>query len=236
MFKFFSSLGALAFLFLMLAFGHGYYEVNKQPTIAHQLESVVSIYSNYGENYCSGWVKAGTHTIVTAAHCIPDGDMTAVVVVDFGDGTMHPFHVEYAGKLTDDGNERVPDLMTLTTNDPSVKWPAGFDVCLFKPFYGESVELLGGPLGDSKTASFGSISNPGRELPNLDPNDHTAFLQYDGFLFPGNSGGPVLDRQLGCVVGSAEMLQNAVPGVDYPYGVPFLVPISELDKVVPNRG
>jgi S1-C subfamily serine protease len=226
-----SALGALAFTMMVGLFGHMSYENNKVstvPTLEQQLSNVVSIYTADGGSYCSGWVKAGEKVVVTAAHCAENP--VAILYVDFGDGKPHPFHVQ---KMGDSNWILGPDLMTLTTNDTSVVWPAGLAVCTFKPYYGELLTLIGGPLGYDRTISYGSVSKPSRDFSNhvrigSFAND---LIQYDGQLLPGNSGGPAIDRQFGCVMGSGEMIVPAMPDFPYPYGLNYLTPISDLEKL-----
>jgi len=203
--------------------------VNVVPSIPQQLANVVSITPQEGE-YCSGWVLKGSHTVVTAAHCSPD-DMTSVINVDFGDGVNHPFHIQYLGKDTE-GGAHLPDLMTLTTNDDSIKWPVGFEVCKFEPYYGEALQLMGGPLGRSKTVSWGHVSNPNRDVSSEDP-DYGSYIQYDGAMFPGNSGGPAIDMEHGCVMGSSDFMQPMhVGSVPIPVGLNFLTPMSQLKEIL----
>jgi hypothetical protein len=210
------------------AVGVGYVEyVHSQyvppPTIEHQMKNVVAITTS--DNYCSGWVLKGTHQVVTAAHCAPD-DVTSVLNVDFGDGVKHPFHIQHLG---DSNLQDGPDLMTLTTSDTTIHWPAGEAVCTFKPYYGESLTMFGGPMGLSWTASFGQVTNPTPDFTqpegnglHIDKYMHHWF-QYQGTMQEGNSGGMVTDDQYGCVMGIAEtsLMQN-VSRVD------FLTPASDL--------
>lgn len=228
-----SYLGAVSFAFITIVTGHVAYEryiYVPPPTLQQQLESTVSIYTMDGSAYCSGWVKKGEHVVVTAAHCA-EGDPIAKLLIDFGDGKMHPFHVQ---KFGDYDFRTGPDLMTLTTNDTTVPWPAGLAVCKFKPYYGERLNLLGGPLSYEKTISFGFVSNPSRNLVDHFPSlgkYASDLIQYDGQLLPGNSGGPLVDSEFGCVMGSAELIAPAVPSFPYPYGLNFMTPISDLEAL-----
>jgi S1-C subfamily serine protease len=226
-----SFLGSVAFAVLVALSCHAEYEVVQQvqpPSLEQQLGNVVSIYTADGHAYCSGWVLKGTHTVVTAAHCTDD--MIAQLFIDFGDGKPHPFHVQKYG----DSNWKIgPDLMTLTTNDATIHWPAGLGVCPFKPYYGEAVNLVGGPLAYEKTLSQGHISNPSRDMNDKIPNTTYAgaMIQYDGVMLPGNSGGPAIDQEVGCVLGVADFIVPVMPDFPYPYGLTFLTPASDLGKL-----
>lgn len=217
---------ALSVLVTMsLLVGHMMYESNQYvppPSIKSEIASTVSVYMDDG--YCSGWVLKGTHEVVTAAHCAEGGDITQTMMVDFGDGTKHPFHIE---KIGDANFSQGPDIMTLTTSDATVPWPVGMAVCTFKPYYGETLTLLGGPLGYEKTATIGTVSHPDRNLDDNVNGPYGHFIQFSDTVSPGNSGGPAVDTATGCVMGLAEMDQvKMVNGV--PFFLAFLTPASEL--------
>jgi S1-C subfamily serine protease len=223
-----SFLGTLAFVALTLSVGHAAYESSQYvpppeaPTLQQEIASTVAI--TFADGYCSGWVLKGSHTVVTAAHCNEGGDNTQVFNVDFGDGKQHPFHIE---KLGDNNFVQGPDLMTLTTSDATVPWPAGLAVCTFKPYHGETINLIGGPLGYSWTTSFGKVSYPDRNLDDDVQGPYGHFIQYDGALVPGNSGGPAIDVETGCVMGVGEM--STVKEInDIPFLLNWLTPASEL--------
>jgi S1-C subfamily serine protease len=200
------------------------------PTLEQQLDNVVAI-QTIGGDYCSGWILKGTHTIVTAAHCVPADDATLPVAVLFqGDETVRIFHVEKRG---DENLKQGPDLMTLTTDtqtQAAIKWPAGLSVCTFKPYYGEHLNLMGGPLAYSSTISGGQVSNPDRNLDDAVQSTFGHFIQYDGALMPGNSGGPAIDSSQGCVMGVAEMLY-AREADGQIFNLAFLTPITYLDQL-----
>ena len=223
-----SFLGAVSFGLIVATFTHQVMEVHNYvppPTIEQQMKNVVAITTD--EAYCSGWVLKGTHQVVTAAHCAPADD-TAVLNVDFGDGVKHPFHIQHKG---DRNGVTGPDLMTLTTSDTTVHWPAGESVCTFKPYRGEALTMFGGPLAFSWTTTFGYVSQPDSDLmsrvqglgsPMGKFDQH--MIQWDGEMWPGNSGGMVIDSDTGCVMGSAEAIYMAGENV----GVKFLQPASDL--------
>ena len=140
---------------------------------------------------------------------------------------QHPFHIRKKG---DQKFDTGPDLMTLTTNDRTINWPGGFDVCPFSATYGEELAVMGGPLGRSKSVSFGRVGNPVVSLEDITGPKKFArgFVLFDGQVLPGNSGGPAVDVLYQCVIGSAELVQPAEPMAGVPYGLSFLTPISDL--------
>jgi hypothetical protein len=204
------------------------------PTIADNIKNVVAITID-DQYYCSGWVKKGTHEIITAAHCADGSPSEQVFEVDFGDGKKHPFHEK---KVGDANLFNGPDLMILYTSsdeDKKIKWPVGFDTCHFPVYYGEPLELFGGPLARSGSVFFGRVGNPSVDLSDqMDgaPTFAKHMIEWDGEMFPGNSGGPAVDVEHNCVVGSAEMSQRADHGMGQnPMGVNFFTPISDLERI-----
>lgn len=231
-----SILGSIAFG-IMLAIGlHISYEeshhtkVITPPTLVQQLNSTVAI-QTIGGSYCSGWILKGTHKIVTAAHCVEATDVVQPVFVLFeGDEKVRIFHVEKRG---DENLQTGPDLMTLTTDTytaSTINWPAGLAVCTFKPYYGEALNLIGGPLAFSSTITSGKVSNPDRNMDDSVRSTFGHFIQYDGALMPGNSGGPAIDATTGCVMGVAEML-FAKEESGQVFDIAFLTPITYLTNL-----
>lgn len=202
----------------------------KEHSLPYLLKSVVDVLP--GDAYCSGWVKRGTHEVVTAAHCAEGLNDTDIINVDFGDGKEHPFHIRKKGDMA---LVVGPDLMTLYTNDQTIKWPDGFEVCKFAPYYGEAIILMGGPLSFSKSLEYGYVANPSVDV-NQSISDDSKFakslIEFNGEMWPGNSGGPALDQREGCVIGAGELVKTINIGfISVPVGVNFLTPMSDLEKV-----
>jgi S1-C subfamily serine protease len=181
-----------------------------------------------GGGYCSGWVKKATHEIVTAAHCAEGLADTAVININFGDGLPHPFHIKRRG---DAALANAPDLLTLYTNDRTINWPVGFEVCKFAPYYGEELILMGGPLAFSKSLEYGRVGNPDVDVSEVLSGAKYSkhMIEWNGIMWPGNSGGPAVDIKHGCVIGSGELakLVDSYSSV----GVNFFTPMSDL-KVI----
>lgn len=183
-------------------------------------KSTVSLKMSNGGS-CSGWVLKDHQAVVTAAHCIVD-DPTGVVKVDFHDGTGdHDFHVAKMGTVEGDK----PDLAVLTTDDGKVKWPVGLPICHFKPYYLEQLFLFGDPLGFTKAITMGRVSNPSQVVGDI---RQAPYIQYDGSLSPGNSGGAAVDVKEQCVMGSGEATIQSMAGDP----VRFLEPASRLIELL----
>ncbi|KKI88684.1 hypothetical protein WQ54_29665 [Bacillus sp. SA1-12] len=65
---------------------------------------------------------------------------------------------------------------------------------------GDEILALGSPLGFQNTVTTGIISGTDREL-HVDPYVYENVYQISAPIAPGNSGGPLIDRQTGMVVG-----------------------------------
>jgi S1-C subfamily serine protease len=202
------------------------------PPVAELQKSVVDItiketITGTPVGGCSGWVLKGSHNVVTAAHCMATEDVT--LYANFGDGVDHELKTVAVG----DFNWKTgPDLAILTpTDDKSITFPVGLPVCTKPVQIGDFLGLFGSPLGIKSNVSFGYVSNVGIDVSGLSqgsPEFTKHFLGYDGQAFPGNSGGPAVKLNEGCVVGVAEFIFG---GNGSNYGINALTPIGDLEKL-----
>jgi hypothetical protein len=83
---------------------------------------------------------------------------------------------------------------------------------------GDEVIAIGSPLGYQNTVTTGIISGVGREL-NIEPYAYKDMYQISAPIAHGNSGGPLVDRETGAVIGinSAGAEQGAI-GFSIPIG------------------
>jgi Trypsin-like serine proteases, typically periplasmic, contain C-terminal PDZ domain len=83
---------------------------------------------------------------------------------------------------------------------------------------GDEVIAIGSPLGYQNTVTTGIISGVGREL-DIDPYSYQDMYQISAPIAHGNSGGPLVDRETGAVIGinSAGAEQGAI-GFSLPIG------------------
>ncbi|WP_127533115.1 S1C family serine protease [Paenibacillus kobensis] len=65
---------------------------------------------------------------------------------------------------------------------------------------GDEVLAIGSPLGYQNTVTTGIISGVGREL-DIEPYAYKDMYQISAPIAPGNSGGPLVDRETGAVIG-----------------------------------
>lgn len=216
-------LGTVAFVLLATAAGHVYYETNNVsktvPTLEQMQANTVEIITSDG--ICSGWVHNGK--VLTAAHCFSSVGEQALVLF-YGTDKPVSFTVDALG---DSSGPLVHDLATLVPQDKNTKMPKGLDVCTTKPYYGEPVVVFGNPLGVDWLMQFGRVANPDFSSfirDDLKNGEHEIVL--DTQIWPGNSGGAVVDTDQGCVIGQSEAIILATPGTSGA-GVAVVTPVKE---------
>jgi S1-C subfamily serine protease len=153
--------------------------------------------------------------VLTALHVVEnDGKAGGKIQVRFADGTLANAMVE----------RRQPenDIAVLTVDQlPEVTVPAviggGAQV-------GDAVFPVGNPLGLQGSLSAGVVSALDRSVRSENGQTLKQLIQFDAAVNPGNSGGPLLDRD-GHVIGIVTALANPS---QQPYfvGIGFAVPIA----------
>ncbi len=119
------------------------------------------------------------------------------------------------------GLDRATDLALLRVTPPAEGSPLVFgNSDLLK--IGEGLLAIGNPFGYSHTVTQGILSAKGRVI-GTGPYDN--WLQTDALIYPGNSGGPLLDKN-GRVVGlNTKVSRQAV-------GIGFAIPSNLVREVV----
>jgi S1-C subfamily serine protease len=159
----------------------------------------------------TGVVINAAGQIITARHVIADA---RTIRVTFADGTEAAAHVV----SQEPGN----DIAVLEADQaPETIVPAviggGVQV-------GDAAYAVGHPLGLVGSLSAGVISGLNRSIPVGDGSTMQGLIQFDAAVNPGNSGGPLLNRN-GQVVGIVTSLANP-SGQGYFIGIGFAVPIG----------
>lgn len=116
---------------------------------------------------------------------------------------------------------------------------------------GDEILALGSPLGFQNTVTTGIISGTDREL-EVEPYKYDNVYQISAPIAPGNSGGPLIDRRTGNVVGinSARIEQGSI-GFSLPIGsvlplvnswsetpmknLPILDSVDEVEEIDENK-
>jgi S1-C subfamily serine protease len=151
-------------------------------------------------------------TILTSLHIVKNA---AAVHVVFADGT------ESDARIT--GTQPENDLAVLRPSiTPDDIVPATFGGGLQ---VGDEVVAVGNPFGVSNSLTAGVVSGLGRAYTSPTTGEKlTNLIQFDAAVNPGNSGGPLLDRN-GEVVGIVTGLMNPT-GQDVFIGIGLAVPIE----------
>jgi S1-C subfamily serine protease len=159
----------------------------------------------------AGVVVSKDGTILTALHVVEDAD---TITVRFADGTQSSAEVKEATKANDTAS-LTPDQL------PQVVVPAvlggGTQV-------GDDVFAVGHPLGLADSLSAGVVSALDRSIKVSASRTLEGLIQFDAAVNPGNSGGPLLNRD-GQVVGIVTGLANPSEQ-NFFVGIGFAVPIA----------
>lgn len=164
----------------------------------------------------AGVVISADGAILTALHVV---DGAATIRVSFADGTVASAQVAK--------QEAASDTAVLTASSlPQVVVPA---VLGGAPQVGDEVFPLGHPLGLTDSLSGGVVSATGRSIRVGSGRTLEGLIQFDAAVNPGNSGGPLLNRD-GQVVGIVTGLANPSEQSFF-VGIGFAVPIATAGGV-----
>jgi S1-C subfamily serine protease len=159
----------------------------------------------------SGVIIDAQGDIITSLHVV---DNATSIKVSFSDGTESAASVK--------SNDPDHDIAVLTPAKlPEVVVPA---VLGGGPQIGDEAFAVGHPLGLVGSLSAGVISGLNRSFPMTNGKTLTGMIQFDAAVNPGNSGGPLLNRN-GQVIGIVTGLANN-SGDDNFIGIGFAVPIG----------
>jgi S1-C subfamily serine protease len=164
-----------------------------------------------GESIGAGVIVSNTGEILTALHVV---EAAKSIKVSFSDGTTSTATIQ-----TSDATHDIASLMP--QRPPAVIVPAvlGGGVRI-----GDDVFAVGHPLGLVDSLTAGVVSGLDRTFKGPRGRTLTGLIQFDAAVNPGNSGGPLVNRQ-GQVVGIVTGIANPA-GVDEFAGISFAVPIA----------
>jgi S1-C subfamily serine protease len=187
-------------------------------TIAPSLVSITALApvgavpgSGSGSGSGSGVVVSGDGIVLTALHVVEGAGQ---IQVGLADGTTTTARVVMAQPSTDIAVLALDGL-------PQLVVPA---VLGGPPAVGETVFAVGDPLGLRASLSAGVVSGDERRIGTQRGTQIDGLIQFDAAVNPGNSGGPLLNRD-GQVVGIVTALANP-GGQDFFVGIGFAVPIA----------
>ncbi|WHX26997.1 trypsin-like peptidase domain-containing protein [Virgibacillus halodenitrificans] len=179
-------------------------------TIIHEAEkSVIQIEGQNDFNTItgSGFLFNDKGDIITNAHVIRDAD---VLYVRTANAQIYPAAVVGIGEEKDVAVIRVPQLADQNLN---VEENSTVEI-------GDEVIALGSPHGFQNTVTLGIISGTDRNF-SVDGFDYENVYQISAQITHGNSGGPLIDRETGKVIGI-----NSVGTEDGLIG--FSIPMNEV--------
>ncbi|MEO5841679.1 MAG: trypsin-like peptidase domain-containing protein [Acidimicrobiales bacterium] len=187
------------------------YNVILPSIVVIQTGNAATATASSGSGLGTGVIINDRGAILTALHVV---DKASTIRVSFADGTESVATIESSDRDNDIAvlsTERLPDVLV-----PAVLG-GGLRV-------GDETFAVGHPLGLVGSISAGVISGLDRSLSRDNGAPLRGLIQFDAAVNPGNSGGPLLNRN-GQVVGIVTALAN--PAKDgYFMGIGFAVPIG----------
>lgn len=179
-----------------------------QTEIPHETED------EPGGGIGSGVVINREGDILTSLHVVADA---AAIDLFFADGSQSSAQVVAAQPENDiavlRAHQPPPELLPATLGNPNALR------------VGDEAFVVGNPLGLYSSMSAGVISGLDRSFKPQDSEQRlTGLIQIDAAVNPGNSGGPLLNRE-GQVVGIIAALANPTEQ-DVFIGIGFAVPIT----------
>jgi S1-C subfamily serine protease len=164
-----------------------------------------------GSGLGTGVIINNQGLILTALHVV---QKATTIRVSFADGTETPATIESEDPENDIAvlsTERLPDVLVPAVLGGGIR-------------VGDETYAVGHPLGLVGSISAGVVSGLDRSLSRDDGTPLRGLIQFDAAVNPGNSGGPLLNRN-GQVVGIVTALAN--PAKDgFFMGIGFAVPIG----------
>jgi serine protease Do len=167
--------------------------------------------------------------LLTAHHCVADkelGDMTMVkqkLYVDHENTGVFMVQAEYVAK------DHLNDLALLKLSDgATAPFPMEATVATEAPIVGDTIWVVGNPLGLDNTVTRGIISAKHRKM------ERHEYWQTDAVIAGGASGGAVYndDGELIGVVSAGIMAQMGFNRV--PMGFNFVVPLDRVQTLLSN--
>ena len=199
------------------------YALAAGPSLTDLQDSVVRLDLPDGGT-CSGWVLKGSNKVMTAAHCFETADpkvKATKATVTFNDAHTAKYHIVKMGKA----DSVLRDYAVLAPDGEAGRIPEGLSVCTNEPVYGQPIVAMGYPLGVDRVMFFGQVANPVYHATEEFSKDLEGTVVFSSQMYPGNSGGPIIDITTGCVVAQAELLVQPAAGIGS--GIAVGIPISE---------
>ena len=165
----------------------------------------------------SGFLIDPQGSIVTNQHVV-EHSAESKIQVTFADGTVYPARYVAGDAKADlalikiDAKERNKPFPFINLNNVSPS------------LLGETVLVLGNPLGYNSSVARGILSAKDREI-TMEDNVYNHLVQTDAAINPGNSGGPLIDLA-GRLVGISSVKLAFTPQGTPTQGLGFAIPAS----------
>ncbi|GAE91829.1 trypsin-like serine proteases [Gracilibacillus boraciitolerans JCM 21714] len=195
---------------------NNYNEVNLKTIIHQTQKSVVQIETtnDLTSKTGSGFVINNTGDILTNAHVIEDAD---TIMVKLSNTRQYPAAVIGIGVEEDFAVIRVPELHQL---EPiSLETEKQIEI-------GDEVIAIGSPVGIQNSVSLGLIVGTDRSF-SINNFQYDEVYQISANITYGNSGGPLILRSSGKVIGI-----NSAGIADTDIG--FSIPVTQVNKQITN--
>ena len=167
----------------------------------------------------SGFIWDNQGRIVTNYHVISDANRIEVTLAD---------QSTWKGVLIGAAPDRDIAVLKITATSSKLK---PIMIGESDPLQvGQKVFAIGNPFGLDQTLTTGIVSALGREITSGTGRTIHDVIQTDAAINPGNSGGPLLDSA-GRLIGVNTAIYSPSGGSA---GVGFAVPVSEVNRVVPQ--
>lgn len=167
----------------------------------------------------SGFIWDNQGRIVTNYHVISDANRIEVTLAD---------QSTWKGVLVGAAPDRDIAVLKITAPASKLKPIAIGDSTSL--MVGQKVFAIGNPFGLDQTLTTGIVSALGRDISSSTGRTIHDVIQTDAAINPGNSGGPLLDSA-GRLIGVNTAIYSPSGGSA---GVGFAVPVSEVNRVVPQ--
>ena len=171
------------------------------------------------EGQGSGVIFSAEGLVLTNAHVVDD---TTKVSVTLADGRSFRAQVAGSDEVTD-----IAVLKILTDGDAIEQFPVAEFGDSDTLEVGQFVVALGSPGGLDMTATMGIVSGLRRSPSDVGlSHKKVDYIQTDAALNPGNSGGPLVDVENGCVVGINACIRSNMEGTS------FSIPINKVQEII----
>lgn len=198
---------------------------NRRTPVVQAIEKVIPAVVNLRT---SSYSLEQPDSSITGSGCIIDPSgliLTNLHVVSSADRinvTLSTGAVYQASLLIADAEN---DIAVLKLENPPIALPVIPLVRPWRLLLGETVIAVGNPYGLDGSITVGVLSGTNRSLANGAELLFSDFLQTDAAVFPGNSGGPLINLD-GCMIGMNMAVKRDAPGIS------FAMPLQRIENVL----